>query len=334
MIAVQKICYVLTSDGADSYADMNLVSAWSVRYSNPQIRIVVLSDTGTRKALEAGRHPILTEIDEFQSIEVPPASPSFKNRYIKTSLRRRIEGPFLYLDGDTLVRGDLTPVFQTPASLAGVPNHNGSGLPSEIPHVERGIFNELGWTLPAQYYVNGGVLFFSDHLDTYRFCGLWHERWIESSRKTGQHLDQIALNKAVDDSKVDFTWLDHRFNAQVQTRPSYAWGAAIWHTYVSRRHGSPKTVLNRCLDRIHSRRPIDCSFVAKMCQREHPWLISNPVDWIAVEQFRQHKILLNGTQWAHLWLADEYIQALKRLVRNKPFIRNYARRLRQACKPG
>lgn len=325
--AAQTICYVLTSDGTDSYADMNLVSAWSVRWSNPQVRIVVLSDTATQEALEARRHPILTEVDEFQSVEVPSASPKFKNRYIKTSLRRRIEGPFLFLDGDTLVRGSLTPIFETKASLAGVPNHSGTGVPSEIPKTERSIFKELGWTLPPNYYVNGGVLYFSDRSDAYKFCDLWHGRWIESSRKTRRHFDQVALNKAVNDSGVDFAWINHRFNAQVHARPSHAWGAVIWHIYLSGHHASPKTVLDVCLDRMRNGRPVDRSFVAKMCQREHPWLTNNPIDRIAVNGFRRHEEILNGSGWEHLWLADEHLQAISELTGIKRRIRDCARAL-------
>jgi hypothetical protein len=327
MTAVQKICYVLTSDGTDSYADMNLVSAWSVRYSNPQVKIILLSDTGTRKALEARRHPILTEMDEFQSVEVPSASASFKNRYIKTSLRRRIEGPFLFLDADTIVRGNLMPVFETKAALAGVPNHSGTGAPSEIPKLERRIFKELDWTVPPNYYVNGGVLFFSKHPDAYTFCDLWHELWVECSRKTGRHFDQVALNKAINDSRVDFTWINHGFNAQVHARPSYAWGAIIWHIYLSGHHASPKTVLDVCLDRMRNGRPVDRSFVAKMCRREHPWLINNPIDRIAVKRFRRHKKLLTGTDWEQLWLADEHLRAIRQLMGNKRRVRDYARSL-------
>src|ERR1035441_245970 len=84
---VQTVCYVLTSDGTDSYADMNLISAWSVRQSNPQVRIVIFSDIGTKRALEAAQHPILTEVDEFRVVKTPVQSAGFTNRFIKTSLQ-------------------------------------------------------------------------------------------------------------------------------------------------------------------------------------------------------------------------------------------------------
>ena len=178
--------------------------------------------------------------------------------------------------------------------------------------------------LPSDYYVNGGVLFFSEHPDAYTFCDLWHERWIECSRTTGRHFDQVALNKAINDSRVNFAWINHRFNAQVYTRPSQAWGAAIWHIYLSEHHASPKTVLDVCLDRMRDGHPVDRSFVARICQREHPWLINNPIDWIAVNGFRRHKEVLTGT-WEHLWLADEHRRAIRQLVGSK--WRGYARGL-------
>ena len=187
--ATQKVCYVLTSDGTDCYADMNLISVWSVRASNPQVEIVVVGDFETQKALEAARHPLLNEIDEFKSVEVQTESPNLTNRYIKTSLRERMDGPFLLLDGDTMVRSDVTPIFEMDAAIAGVPNHSGSGHPSEMPETERVIFREMRWDFPEKYYVNGGVLFFSEHPDAYRFCDRWHKRWLECSEKTGRHFD-------------------------------------------------------------------------------------------------------------------------------------------------
>jgi hypothetical protein len=330
---VQTVCYVLTSDGTDSYADMNLISAWSVRQSNPQVRIVIFSDIGTKRALEAAQHPILTEVDEFRVVKTPVQSAGFTNRFIKTSLRRWIEGAFLFLDGDTLVRGDLSPVFEMNAALAGVANHSGSGHPSEMPETESAVFKEMGWDLPETYYVNGGVLFFSDHPDAYRFCELWHKRWLECSGKTGRHFDQVSLNRSLADSGSDFAWLDGRFNAQVHARPACAWGAAIWHIYLSGHHVSPKTVLDDCLNQMRRGQPVNRSMVAEVCQREHPWLISNPIDWFAVGGFHRHQELLDGTDWEHLWLADEHLKAIKQIVGIRRGFRNCVSRLFRNPKP-
>ena len=38
---------------------------------------------------------------------------------MKTRLREIIEGPFLFLDSDTLIRGDLSPIFFLDTDIAG-----------------------------------------------------------------------------------------------------------------------------------------------------------------------------------------------------------------------
>jgi len=68
-------------------------------------------------------------------------------------------------------------------------------------------------------------------------------------------------------------------------------------------------------------RPVNRSLVAKVCQREHPWLTSNPVDWFAIRGFRRNHQLLDGTDWEHFWLADEHLKAIKELVRIRRPIR-------------
>ena len=40
----QQVCFVLTSDGRDVYADMTLISAQFARRTNSNISIVVLCD--------------------------------------------------------------------------------------------------------------------------------------------------------------------------------------------------------------------------------------------------------------------------------------------------
>jgi len=336
-----KIAYVLTSNCKDSYADMNLISVWSLRKTNPTAKILLVCDTETVQAIKTSQHQIKQEIDEIISVDVPANSASFRNRYIKTNLRHYVNGPFLYLDGDTLIRDDLSPIFNTQASLAGVPNHSGTGLPSEIPPSELKIYEKLGWSLPSNYYVNGGVLFFADHPEVYEFCSLWHERWKECSSTIGKHLDQPSLNRAIDDSKINFAWLEHRFNAQVHARPHTAWNAAIWHIYLSEPHASLKNVLAQALAQYRQGTPITSGKVAKLCQRPHPWLINNPLDSFAVSSLKNNATLLNPNQWERLWLADQYLATFSQIYyknRNKfihklPLFKSIANKLKSLITP-
>ena len=237
-------------------------------------------------------------------------------------MREYIDGEFIYIDSDTLVRDDISPIFTTNASLAGVPNHNGTLL--KIPKAEMQFFEHLNWSLPISYYANGGVLFFSDTIEVHNFSDLWHKKWLESSIRIGKHNDQPSLNSAIYDSQVDFTYLENRFNAQVHARPYTAWGASIWHIYLSDPYSSPKTALNSALDYLRENHSISVTKIDKICQSSHPWIVNNIIDWLAVQSLKSNSEILNKNRWERLWLSEEYLKALKqffyqyyKIIRNR-----------------
>ncbi|MDH6063711.1 hypothetical protein, partial [Umezakia ovalisporum] len=141
-------------------ADMNLISLRSLRYSNPNAKITLVCDINTVQSLETCKHPILQEANQTISVKTLDQPASFRNRFIKTSLREHLSGDFLYLDADTVIRGDLTPIFNLKTSFAAAPNHSGSGDPAEMPFDEKENFDLLGWALPTQYYVICRSLFY------------------------------------------------------------------------------------------------------------------------------------------------------------------------------
>ena len=141
------VVYVLTSDGQDGYADMHLVSLWSLLESNPGRSVIVLVDSVSSERLGKCAHPILSSEAEIRVIPCEEAPGGWRNRFVKTQVRKHVRGPLLYLDGDTLVRGDLADVFRVGAMVAGVPNHNGLGTAVEIRVGERDLLAKNGWAL-------------------------------------------------------------------------------------------------------------------------------------------------------------------------------------------
>jgi hypothetical protein len=309
--ATNQVCYVLTSDGQDIFANMNLISIWSLRQSNPTIRILLLCDIETIKILRKNNHQILKNVDEIHPIEAPKGPQGYRNRYIKTSMRRYVKGPFLYLDADTLIRGDLSPIFTDTKYFSAVPNHNGSGSASEIPYHELTFLTQMNWTTPEKY-VNGGVLYFPDCSEVNKFSDLWHRKWMDFSTKTGKHYDQIALNSALNESCIKFDWLNHHYNAQVNARPHTAWNAVIWHIYISD-HPNPKTVLNLGLEYLKQKRGTP-EMIKLLTLYPHPWIVSNIIDRLVLRRFRYYgKKLLGIQNWERFWLADDYIGAVKKV---------------------
>ncbi|MCM1983008.1 hypothetical protein [Lyngbya confervoides] len=311
---LHQCVYALTSSGNDIFADMTQVSMLSLRLSNPNMKIILSCDSASKAALDRCKNPVLEVCDTVIDISTPESPASFRNRYIKTSLRQHLSGPFLYLDADTIIRGDLSEVFQTTASFAAAPNHSGSGDPAEMPGNEKEKFISLGWQLPDKHYVNGGVLFFAERPEVYDFCNLWHQKWLACSEKTGKHYDQPSLNSAIHDSRINFTWLKHRFNAQVHARPHTAWGAAIWHIYLSEPHASPETEFGEALIKLRQEQSITAAEVANLCQQSHPWTVKNPIDVLAVQSLKHQSTVLNGDRWERLWLANQYGKGVRQLL--------------------
>jgi len=230
-------------------------------------------------------------------------------------MRRYVDGSFLFLDADTIIRDDLKPIFHTNADFSAAPNHSGTGSPDEIPRIESTVFKSLNWPYPSNY-VNGGVLYVSDHDDTYLLFDIWHKKWLASFKKTGRHNDQPSLNSALDESGVNFKWIDHRYNAQVHARPHTAWGAAIWHIYSSGQVACPKTVLDIALKEIKQNQTITDELMFDLCSRQHPWLTNNFIDNYAIEKLKASKDIMNINSWVRLWLSDEYFMASKAIIRS------------------
>ena len=107
----RKVVYAVTSSGRDRFSAMTRVSIASLRISNPFVEVTVACDDVSAAALKRSCDPLLKEVDNFIICGTPEGEVGYRNRHMKTRLRQIIEGSFLYLDSDTLVRGDLSSVF-------------------------------------------------------------------------------------------------------------------------------------------------------------------------------------------------------------------------------
>lgn len=307
------VVYVLTSEGSNYFANMTWLSIMSLSLSNPSIEKILVCDFQTKYYLEQINHIVLGECDRLIEVKTPQGKNEFRNRYIKTSLRQRISGSFLYLDADTLIRGDLSPIFQTEASFSAATNHSGSGLPQEIPQVEKAVFENLGWPLPQKHYINGGVLFFKEDRETHNFCELWHHKWLESFEKTGSSRDQPSLNSALSDSNISFSLLPHKFNAQVEAKPSYAPEAVVWHLYSSSSMAM-QTLFDQYLEYLMSDKNLPLKKVEQLCQRSHPWPTNNLIDRWCAGRLLQHESI-SFSSFERLWMRRQHQQAIIALLK-------------------
>lgn len=231
-----KIIYVITSAGRDAYTAMTRVSAASLRMIHPDATIAVVCDRETDRAIRAAKDPLLGEVDEWLAFETPPGEAAFRNRFLKTSLRQRVSGEYLFLDSDTIVRDDLSAVFRMGGDIAGAPAHARENNPCCIWSGDQKTLDEMQWAIGRELYVCGGVLWVSESDGAHCFYRLWHEKWQASHRQLGEFRDQPALNSAIHDSHIACARLPVRYNAQICANPLSMPDAAVWHYFYSLRY--------------------------------------------------------------------------------------------------
>ena len=265
-----NIVYVITSTGRDVYAAMTRVSAASLRMTNPGARIVVVCDMETDRAVRAAKDFLLGEVDEWLACETPPGDAAFRNRFLKTSLRQRVSGEYLFLDSDTIVRDDLSPIFRMPGDLAAAPNHSREHIAGQIWEGDLATLAEMQWAIRPTFYVNGGVMRVSESKVAHRFYGLWHEKWQASYRRLHKPNDQPALNAAIRESQIECARLPVRFNSQIGACPVTMRDAAIWHYNSSLEWQNHSHIDERIQQAIRSD-SVDVAQLRKLMQSQALW---------------------------------------------------------------
>lgn len=227
------VVYCLTSSGDDIYEAMTRASLATLRCTNPGSCIKVVCDQETFKALQDCNSQLFLEADAVSAFPAPEGEPTFRNRFIKTRLRLLLDGPFLFLDSDTVARKPLTSLLQVNADLAAATNHSADTLAEQIWSEDQANLDTMGWQVRAPY-VNGGVIWYSDTPGAHRFAEAWHQNWLANVEKTGRYRDQPALNHSIYATQgIQLRTLDHHWNAQIVMNPGLAQDATIWHTYSS-----------------------------------------------------------------------------------------------------
>lgn len=100
-----KYLYVIISDLQDIYFEQAYISILSLKESNPNAFISILTDSETKKNIdESSRSSINNFVDEFIVVNIPSSfSKKHKSSWLKTSMRSYISGDFLFIDSDTII---------------------------------------------------------------------------------------------------------------------------------------------------------------------------------------------------------------------------------------
>ncbi len=319
-----RVVYALTSAGLDMHSATTRVSVASLRISNPRARAIIVCDPETNANIARTGDPLRSEVDEWVVRDTPEGPPVFRNRFLKTSLRRWLDGPFLYLDGDTVVRGDLADLFHGDTDVAAAPNHSQDEIADQIWSGDREFFARMGWSIGTRPFVNGGVIYLNDTSAARVFAEQWHDFW-RASVAVGVTRDQPSLNAAIDATRPRVWLLPHRYNAQCRMNPSVSINAVIDH-YYSARAGSPAAAQRLAEQLVHGA-VLEADAVRALVRREHPWIRRSWLDDLVAARIKRRGVIEDADVF---WLDGRWFDSVAIRVRDMlPFGRPIARFLRR-----
>jgi hypothetical protein len=299
-----KVIFAITSRGNDYYTTMTRIAVASIRLSNPLMHVIVACDPITDINVKRVNDPLISEVDQWLVIDTPSGDEGFRNRFVKTSLRSKVDGAFLFLDSDLFVRGDLSSIFNLQADIAGARNHSREILADQIWYQDQNALNNMEWEVSNEVYINGGVLFYNDTEGAKRFGTEWHRRWLESYDKLNSHRDQAALNYSIHCSKPNLFVLSDIYNAQIKVEPKVALSPIIWH-YYSSAADIPQTSFELLANDVLTGKQLRLNSVKQIARAKHPWRRTTFID-----DFMANRIIQRG-QFDHYeaaWLRREFSQ--------------------------
>ena len=295
------------------FSTMTRISMASLRLTNPRFKITIVLDEISEELLRKSSDPLLMEVDEVMKIPTPNGNNVFRNRHIKTRLGTLIRGPFLFLDSDTIIRGDISAIFNFNGDVAGVPNLCQKTIEKQVWDQDLKTLKKMNWKTRNDYYINGGVLFCNPTRSTISFYNSWHSKWLQSNEKLKLYRDQPALNSAIYDSNIRLNILPNIYNAQFRGNPSVANNAKIWHYYTSAQKRVPVTSFEILCLQLMENIENTLDNVASIINSFHPWRREKIYDdWIAIYAQR----IYQPTEFLVNWFSGNRIIALVRLLRN------------------
>lgn len=227
-----KAVYVVTSSQNDIYIEQALLSIYSLKLYNELMEVYLLVDQSTSESLVGNRAKI-RELSTVIIIDTPlPYTPVQKSRYIKTSFRKYIQGPLLFLDTDMIITAPLTELDNIKDDISCVTDFHTS-FPEWVfydLHVTRLKRDYNVDVSNCKLYFNSGLMLVQDTPLAHDFFNTWHELWIKFSQK-GHYRDQNVLMITDQQYGYIIKELPGIYNCQILTSIEYFYNAKIIHFY-------------------------------------------------------------------------------------------------------
>ena len=225
-----KYLYVLVGSKNGFYCEQTLVSIASLKNVQPEAFVTLLVDCQTDKDFVPELERIKKYVSEYIVVPVEKSvHPIAKSRYIKTSMRKYVQGDFLYVDADTVWNAPIDETDFTHDVMGVLDGHSLLTVHPLKKEIEED-FKKVGCNPGVERYVNGGVLFSRDSDVSKNFFDLWHKNWLETS-KSKYFIDMPSLNCAIEKIGDGFALLPDVYNVQVSRSWEFFFDAKIIHFF-------------------------------------------------------------------------------------------------------
>lgn len=235
-----KYIYCLISTPKDIYYEQVFISVTSLKMHNPNAFVTLFADKETIDSIKDRKADIRKIVDEIvvENFE-SDVSNLKRSRILKTTMRNRIDGDFLYIDSDTIICQDLSEIESLDFDLgATLELHTSISLNIFRPWTIRDlkiVLNEPDF-YNYPHYFNGGLLFVRDTKFNREFFKKWNENYLLGNKK-GLLIDMPSL--ALTNYQLGFPIkeLDGKWNVQVWFGANYLHNVKILHYFT---HGDRK----------------------------------------------------------------------------------------------
>lgn len=226
------VIYILTGGEAAGVSPMlAAISMRLLRLIHPKVKVRLLLDPETEDLLERidAKEFLFCGLDKKATIETGASDGVESNRFIKTQLPRWVEGPFLYLDNDTIPVRTLDGIYDHRFDFSAAPDFLDGSRSHVCPERFRQLYEESGWNFPPAHYLNGGVFASNGGKQARSLFQEWHRRWAACWKK-GIPVDQPALNSLwAEDRGWKLRILPRQYNALIEVDERFARRARVYH---------------------------------------------------------------------------------------------------------
>lgn len=237
-----QILYVLTSTEDDLYLEELWVSLYSLRHFNEDIKVIVLTNEGTARRINANSS-LKQMITVLKAVDIPKCYSNKEcSRFIKTNIRNLVDGDFLFIDTDTVICASLDDIDLLQVKNIGMVAELHGPFKDHLTYKytcddTKRIFGTDVSDSP--YWFNSGCMLVRDNDFTRKFFKSWQDNWKYSAFQKHNSSDQRALLKTDHDHGYIIERIPDVYNAQIAMSIKWLYDAKIIHFWHFRKSFTP-----------------------------------------------------------------------------------------------